>query len=133
MINEKKNIVDFRGPRRKTKNLSKRRKFEIFSEVRMPKLLNSMRSVKNLSNKDYYEYNDAEKRKILFKGYQINKHLFEKSKNDSMFLHCLPAHRGEEVDSDVIDGPRSKVWQQAHNRLYTSKALIEFLLQESKN
>jgi|TARA_B110000008_G_C16566681_1_gene402584 hypothetical protein len=65
MINEKKNIVDFRGPRRKTKNLSKRRKFEIFSEVRMPKLLNSMRSVKNLSNKDYYEYNDAEKRKII--------------------------------------------------------------------
>ena len=76
---------------------------------------------------------EAEKRKILFKGYQINKHLFEKSKNDSMFLHCLPAHRGEEVDSDVIDGPRSKVWQQAHNRLYTSKALIEFLLQELKN
>ena len=76
---------------------------------------------------------EAEKRKILFKGYQINKHLFEKSKNDSIFLHCLPAHRGEEVDSDVIDGSRSKVWQQAHNRLHTSKALIEFLLQESKN
>ncbi|MFL2568862.1 MAG: ornithine carbamoyltransferase [Gammaproteobacteria bacterium] len=76
---------------------------------------------------------EAEKRKILFKGYQINKHLFEKSKNDSIFLHCLPAHRDEEVDSDVIDGSRSKVWQQAHNRLYTSKALIEFLLQESKN
>ena len=76
---------------------------------------------------------EVEKRKILFKGYQINKHLFEKSKNDSIFLHCLPAHRGEEVDSDVIDGSRSKVWQQAHNRLYTSKALIEFLLQESKN
>ena len=76
---------------------------------------------------------EADKRKILFKGYQINKHLFEKSKNDSIFLHCLPAHRGEEVHSDVIDGPRSKVWQQAHNRLYTSKALIEFLLQELKN
>ena len=76
---------------------------------------------------------DAEKRKGLFKGYQINKHLFEKSKNDSIFLHCLPAHRGEEVESDVIDGSRSKVWQQAHNRLYTSKALIEFLLKESKN
>ena len=60
---------------------------------------------------------EVEKRKILFKGYQINKHLFEKSKNDSIFLHCLPAHRGEEVDSDVIDGSRSKVWQQAHNRL----------------
>jgi ornithine carbamoyltransferase len=76
---------------------------------------------------------DVEKRKVLFKGYQINKHLFEKSKNDSIFLHCLPAHRGEEVESDVIDGPRSKVWQQAHNRLYTSKALIEFLLKESRN
>jgi len=76
---------------------------------------------------------DAEKRKALFKGYQINKHLFEKSKNDSIFLHCLPAHRGEEVEPDVIDGSRSKVWQQAHNRLYTSKALIEFLLKESKN
>ena len=76
---------------------------------------------------------DVEKRKALFKGYQINKHLFEKSKNDSIFLHCLPAHRGEEVESDVIDGSRSKVWQQAHNRLYTSKALIEFLLKESKN
>ena len=76
---------------------------------------------------------DAEKRKVLFKGYQINKHLFEKSKNDSIFLHCLPAHRGEEVESDVIDGSRSKVWQQAHNRLYTSKALIEFLLKESRN
>ena len=65
MINEKKNIVDFRGPRRKTKNLSKRRKFEIFSEVRMPKLLNSMRSVKSLSNLDYYEYSDAKKKKIM--------------------------------------------------------------------
>ena len=76
---------------------------------------------------------EAEKRKVLFKGYQINKHLFEKSKSDSIFLHCLPAHRGEEVESDVIDGSRSKVWQQAHNRLYTSKALIEFLLEESRD
>ena len=76
---------------------------------------------------------EAEKRKAMFKGYQINKHLFEKSKPDSIFLHCLPAHRGEEVESDVIDGSRSKVWEQAHNRLYTSKALIEFLLEESKS
>ena len=76
---------------------------------------------------------EAEKRKTIFKGYQINKHLFEKSKPDSIFLHCLPAHRGEEVASDVIDGSRSKVWSQAHNRLYTSKALIEFLLKESKS
>ena len=76
---------------------------------------------------------EAEKRKSIFKGYQINKHLFEKSKPDSIFLHCLPAHRGEEVETDVIDGPRSKVWNQAHNRLYTSKALIEFLFNELKS
>ena len=76
---------------------------------------------------------EADKRRVMFKGYQINKHLFDKSKSDSIFLHCLPAHRGEEVDSDVIDGSRSKVWSQAHNRLYTSKALVEFLLLESKS
>ena len=76
---------------------------------------------------------EADKRRVMFKGYQINKHLFDKSKSDSIFLHCLPAHRGEEVDSDVIDGLRSKVWSQAHNRLYTSKALVEFLLLESRS
>ena len=75
---------------------------------------------------------ESEKRKHLFKGYQINQSLFEKAKSDAIFLHCLPAHRGEEVDAEVIDGPRSRVWQQAHNRLFTSKALIEFLLNESK-
>ena len=67
-----------------------------------------------------------------FFHYQINQSLFEKAKSDAIFLHCLPAHRGEEVDAEVIDGPRSRVWQQAHNRLFTSKALIEFLLNESK-
>ena len=69
----KKNIVDFRGPRRKTKGLSPKRKFEIFSEVRLPKLLNAMRSVRNLSNKNYYEYTDEQKKKIMRdiqEGYQ---------------------------------------------------------------
>ena len=59
---------------------------------------------------------------------QINQNLLEKAKSDAIFLHCLPAHREEEVTSEVIDGPSSRVWQQAHNRLYTSMALIEFLL-----
>ena len=59
----KKNIVDFRGPRRKTRLLSPKRKFEIFSEVRLPKLLNAMRSVRNLANKNYYEYTDEQKKK----------------------------------------------------------------------
>ena len=75
--------------------------------------------------------NESEKRKNLFKGYQINQNLFEKAKSDAIFLHCLPAHRGEEVETEVIDGANSRVWQQAHNRLHTSKALIEFLLDES--
>ena len=47
-------------------------------------------------------------------------------------MHCLPAHRGEEVDAEVIDGKQSVVWQQAHNRLHTSKALIEFLFNENE-
>ena len=61
----KKNIVDFRGARRKTKNKSPREKFEIFSEIRLPKLLNAMKSVRNLANKRYYEYTEKEKKIIL--------------------------------------------------------------------
>jgi ornithine carbamoyltransferase len=73
---------------------------------------------------------EVEKRKNIFKGYQINQNLFDKAKKDAIFMHCLPAHRGEEVASEVIDGKNSLVWQQAHNRLHTSKALIEFLLNQ---
>jgi len=73
---------------------------------------------------------EVEKRKNIFKGYQINQNLFDKAKKDAIFMHCLPAHRGEEVASEVIDGKNSLVWQQAHNRLHTSKALIEFLLSQ---
>ena len=75
---------------------------------------------------------DKKKRHHIFKSYQINQHLIEKAKPDAIFMHCLPAHRGEEVDAEVIDGKQSVVWQQAHNRLHTSKALVEFLLNEAK-
>ncbi len=71
---------------------------------------------------------ENEERKKIFKGYQVNMNLMSKAKNDSIFLHCLPAHRGEEIDHDIIDSSHSVVWQQAHNRLYSSMALINFLL-----
>ena len=61
----KKNIVDFRGPRRKTKHKSPADKFKIFSEIRMPKVLNAMKSVGNLANKRYYKYSDDEKKQII--------------------------------------------------------------------
>ncbi len=71
---------------------------------------------------------ENEERKKIFKGYQVNMNLMSKAKTDSIFLHCLPAHRGEEIDHDIIDSSHSVVWQQAHNRLYSSMALINFLL-----
>ena len=71
---------------------------------------------------------ENEERKKIFKSYQVNMNLMSKAKKDAIFLHCLPAHRGEEIDDIIIDSDFSAVWQQAHNRLYSSMALIEFLL-----
>jgi ornithine carbamoyltransferase len=67
-------------------------------------------------------------REQAFAHYQINDAIMARAKPDALFLHCLPAHRGEEVTADVIDGPKSKVWDQAENRLHAQKALMEFLL-----
>ena len=50
------------------------------------------------------------------------------AKSDALFMHCLPAHRGEEVSAEVIDGPQSVVWDEAENRMHVQKALMEFLL-----
>jgi len=68
------------------------------------------------------------KKKRKFKDYQLNSKLLSYAKKDAIVLHCMPAHRGEEITDEVIDGPQSVVFDQAENRLHTQKALLEFLL-----
>jgi ornithine carbamoyltransferase len=77
---------------------------------------------------------EAESAKRLkdFHGYQVNAALMGRAKPDAIFLHCLPAHRGEEVAAEVIDGPQSRVFDQAENRLHAQKALMVFLLEKGR-
>lgn len=74
-----------------------------------------------------FESEDAE-RKRDFQDWQVDAEMMRAAKKDALFMHCLPAHRGEEVAAEVIDGPQSVVWDEAENRLHTQKALLEFLL-----
>jgi ornithine carbamoyltransferase len=71
---------------------------------------------------------ENEARKRDFEDWQVDADMMKAAKKDALFMHCLPAHRGEEVAAAVIDGPRSAVWDEAENRLHTQKALLEFLL-----
>jgi ornithine carbamoyltransferase len=73
------------------------------------------------------EAEDAE-RKRDFEAWRVDREMMKVAKKDAIFMHCLPAHRGEEVSADVIDGPQSVVWDEAENRLHTQKALMEYLL-----
>ena len=67
---------------------------------------------------------EAETRKKIFLPYQVNEAVFAHAKPDASFMHCLPAHRGEEVTAGVIDSPRSVVFQEAENRLHAQKAIM---------
>jgi len=71
---------------------------------------------------------ESQERKRIFKNYQINEKLLRAAKEDAIVMHCLPAHRGEEITADVIDGPQSVVIDEAENRLHVQKAVLEILL-----
>ena len=71
---------------------------------------------------------EAAARKQAFSGFIVDDDAMKRASTDAVFLHCLPAHRGEEVSASVIDGPQSRVWDEAENRLHTQKALLEWLL-----
>jgi ornithine carbamoyltransferase len=74
----------------------------------------------------YEAENDA--RRTAFADWCVNERLMAAAQSDALFMHCLPAHRGEEVSADVIDGPQSVVWDEAENRMHVQKALMEYLL-----
>lgn len=70
-----------------------------------------------------------QKRRIkAFADYRVDRKLMSLANRDALFMHCLPAHRGEEVSARVLDGPQSVVWDEAENRLHAQKALLELLL-----
>lgn len=71
---------------------------------------------------------DAARRRVAFKGYCIDGALVKTAASDAIVLHCLPAHRGEEITGDVLDGPRSLAWVEAENRLHVGKAILEHVL-----
>ena len=71
---------------------------------------------------------EEEDRKKIFKPLQVNKNIMSVANKDAIFMHCLPAHREEEVTSDVLDSDASVIWQEAENRLHAQKALLEYLL-----
>jgi ornithine carbamoyltransferase len=72
---------------------------------------------------------EKKQREAAFKGYQVNQIMMNQAKKDAVFMHCLPAYRGIEVSSEVIDGNQSVVWSEAENRLHVQKSLLLYLIE----
>jgi ornithine carbamoyltransferase len=75
---------------------------------------------------------EASERRRAFDGFTVDRRLMDLAADDSVFLHCLPAHRGEEVAGDVLDGPRSLVWRQAENRMHAARGLLAWLAHDAE-
>jgi ornithine carbamoyltransferase len=73
---------------------------------------------------------EADERRRAFEGFQVDDALMALALPEALFMHCLPAHRGEEVATSVVDGPQSRVFPQAHNRLHSFRGLLRFLLDD---
>ena len=71
---------------------------------------------------------ESNKRVKVFAGYMVDDALLARAHKDAIFLHCLPAHRGEEVSESVLEGPQSRVWAEAENRLHIQKAIMAVLM-----
>ena len=71
---------------------------------------------------------ENEARRKAFANWCVDASMMAQAKPDALFMHCLPAHRGEEVTEDVLEGPQSVVWDEAENRMHVQKALMEYLL-----
>jgi ornithine carbamoyltransferase len=71
---------------------------------------------------------EANERHSALETYQLNRELLDLADDEAIYLHCLPAHRGEEITADLMDDPNSVIWDEAENRLHAQKALVEFLL-----
>ena len=74
---------------------------------------------------------ESEQRQKVFQPFQVNKELLKQANSDAIVLHCLPAHRGEEITEEVLEGEHSVVWDQAENKMWLHMALLEFLLEQS--
>ena len=100
------------------------REFVPYSDSKMLKAL-------QIWHREKRQEEEQKERESHFDGYQINHELLSHGASDALFMHCLPAHRGEEVSAELMEDPDSVVWQEAENRLHAQKALMEFLLLQS--